>query len=76
MSGRASNDPARQARKALALGLSIGAVLAALGAVIGYRVTGTFLGAAAGFVSVAILTTVGQFILVVVGAVKGMRSPN
>jgi hypothetical protein len=56
--------------------LSIGAVLAAVGAFIGYRVTGTFLGAVAGFFSIVIVTTVGQFLLVVVGTVKGMRSPH
>jgi len=76
MSGGGSRDPARRARRALAWGLSIGAVLAAVGAFIGYRVTGTFLGAVAGFFSIVIVTTVGQFLLVVVGTVKGMRSPH
>jgi hypothetical protein len=44
----------------LAWGLTIGAVLAALGAYIGYRVTGTFLGAAAGFLTIAIVRAWGS----------------
>ena len=69
-------DRTRLARRVLAWGLTIGAVLAALGAYIGYRVTGTFLGAAAGFLTIAIVSGLGQFVLVLVAAVRGMRSPH
>jgi cation transporter-like permease len=71
-----SADQARRARKVLAWGLSIGAVLAAVGSFIGYRVTGTFLGAAAGFFTIAIVSGLAQFVLVVVAAVRGMRHPD
>jgi hypothetical protein len=67
-------DRSRLARRVLAWGLTIGALLAVLGAFVGYRATGTFLGAMAGVFTVAALSSVAQFALVVVGAVKGLRS--
>lgn len=54
--------------------LSVAGALAIVGAILGYRVTGTFLGAAAGWFSVAIIAGFAQFVLVVVGAIRGMRS--
>ena len=67
-------DQTKRARSVLAWGLTTGLVLAALGAFVAYRVTGTFLGAVAGWLSVVIVTVFGQFVLVLVGAVRGMRS--
>ena len=74
--GAGQSDRRELARKVLAWGLTLGALLAALGAFIGYRLTGTLLGAAAGFMSIAIVAGLGQFVLVVMGAVHGMRSPD
>ena len=70
------SDQANLARRVHGWGLSVGAILAALGAFIGYQVTGKFLGVAAGFFAIAIVSGLAQFVLVVVAAVRGMRSPD
>lgn len=73
-----AGDPdKRRPPKALVWGwLAGGLTLAVAGAIVGYRATGTFLGAAAGWCAIAIIAGVAQFGLVVVGAIRGLRAPS
>ena len=68
-----SQAASRKANRALVVGLVLTLIVASGAALVAHRATHTFLGAVAGWCSVVIVLGFLQFLLVMIGAARGVR---